>query len=187
MKVLIISGSPNKDGLTEACARAAELGTHEAGSEFTSVRLNDLNISNCHACNNGFGTCKGKNSCQVEDDFQELHKLVGEMDAYIVITPVYWGDMSESSKTFFDRLRRCEAYNKGKNDFEGKPVICIAAAGGSGNGTITCLSSMERLFTHMRAEKFDFISITKKTRNFKLETVRLSVEEMVSYLNKNPV
>lgn len=177
MKVMIITSSPNKDGLTEACGQAAKLGVEDGKGETVMVRLNDLKISNCHACDNGWGTCRNEHECQVLDDFQELHKRIGEMDAFIVITPVYWGEMSESSKAFFDRFRRCEAIAK-ENSIEGKPVISVAAAGGSGNGTLTCLASMDRLFSHVRAVKFDMIGITCKNRNYMLEAIRVAAREM---------
>ena len=178
MKVMIITCSPNKDGLTEACGQVAKLGVEEGMGEAVMVRLNDLKISKCHACGNGWGTCRNEHECQVSDDFQELHKRIGEMDAYVVVTPVYWGEMSESAKAFFDRFRRCEAVSKA-NNIEGKPVISVAAAGGSGNGTLTCLASMERLFSHVRAEKFDMIGITRKNRSHMLEAIQASAREMV--------
>jgi len=90
--------------------------------------------------------------------------------------------MSESAKAFTDRLRRCEAIKKQTTFFEEKPVISVAAAGGSGNGLTTCLTSMERLFTHLRAEKFDFIGVTQKNRRYKLNTIQEAVKEMVSVL-----
>jgi multimeric flavodoxin WrbA len=181
MKVMIITSSPNRDGLTEACGQAAKLGAEEAAGEAVMIRLNDLNISSCHACGNGWGTCRDGHECQVGDDFQKLHGLMREIDAYVVVTPVYWGEMSESAKAFFDRLRRCEAITKEKNSVEGKPVICVAAAGGSGNGTLTCLSSMERLVTHIKAERFDMIGITRKNRKYMLEAIKAAAREMVIY------
>ena len=66
-----------------------------------------------------------------------------------------------------------------KSIFNGKPIICVAAAGGSGNGLISCLASMERFVMHISGEKFDFITITRKTREFKLETIKNSCRAMV--------
>jgi hypothetical protein len=42
---------------------------------------------------------------------------------------------------------------------------------------------MERLAMHIKADRFDFISITKKTREFKLDTIKAGVKSMVNYLN----
>jgi multimeric flavodoxin WrbA len=180
LKVMIITCSPNKDGLTETCGGFARRGVEDARGEAQMVRLNDLDIAKCKACDNGWGTCQKEHRCQVEDDFQKLHESVGAMDAFIVITPVYWGDLSESAKAFFDRLRRCEAINQGKNKMEGKPVISVAAAGGTGRGTLTCLSSMERLWTHMRADISDLLGITRRNRDYMLDAIRSAARQMTA-------
>ncbi len=180
MKVMIITCSPNKEGLTETCGRVARQGVEDAKGEALMVRLNDLNIAKCQACDNGWGACLKEHRCQMDDDFQNLHESVGAMDAFIIITPVYWGDLSESAKAFFDRLRRCEATNQGKNKLEGKPVISVAAAGGSGRGTLTCLSSMERLWSHVRADIFDLLGITRRNRDYMLEAIRSAAKMMAA-------
>ena len=76
MNVLIISSSPNVDGLTTACARAAVQGIHLGGGETEEIRLNDLAVGMCRACDNGWGTCQKKHECQEVDDFQPLHAKV---------------------------------------------------------------------------------------------------------------
>jgi multimeric flavodoxin WrbA len=182
MKIMIITSSPNKEGLTAACGNAAETGAREAGAEVVRVSLNERNIGTCQACGNGWGPCLNNHECQVEDDFQKLHNQMGEMDAFVFVTPVYWGEMSESAKSFFDRLRRSEAWKKEKTFVEGKPVIAVAAAGGSGNGTISCLTQMERLLMHIKADRYDYISITKKTREFKLDSINAGVRGMINYI-----
>lgn len=182
MNVLILTSSPNVEGLTAACGNAAKAGVEKAGAVATLVNLNKFSIGNCHACGNGWGTCRAEHSCQVKDDFQELHASLEGYDAFIMVTPVYWGDMSESAKAFFDRVRRNEALKKDKTFFEGKPVIAIAAAGGSGNGLTSCLTSLERVFLHLRAVKFDLLGITQKNRGYKLDTIHEAAREMVTYL-----
>ncbi|HZK53061.1 MAG TPA: flavodoxin family protein [Desulfosporosinus sp.] len=183
MKVMIYTSSPNTDGLTAACGIAAKTGTIEGGAQVVMVNLNQLKIGSCQACDNGWGTCRNEHVCQVEDDFQALHTSMADIDAYVLVTPVYWGEMSESAKAFFDRVRRCEALKKEKSFFEGKPVIAVAAAGGTGNGLTTCLTSMERFIAHVKAEKFDLIGVTQKNRVYKLDTLQQAARVMVSLLN----
>lgn len=182
MKVMVITSSPNKDGLTAACGNAAAEGVMEAGAEVTVVDLNSLKVGICHSCGNGWGPCLKEHECQVKDEFQELHQSMKEFNAFIIVTPVYWGDLSESAKAFFDRLRRCEAW-KEETLLHQKPVVSVAAAGGSGNGIVSCLTSMERLLTHIKAEKFDFIGITRKNRKYKLDTIKQAAKEMVESIS----
>ncbi len=179
MNVIVFSSSPNKDGLTAACAAAAVEGVRQAGGQAEEVRLNDRQVGMCQACGNGWGACLDDHECQTEDDFQALHARVLQADAYVLVTPVYWGEMSESAKAFTDRLRRCEATRGGESGLFGKPVIAVAAAGGSGNGMITCLQSMERWIEHVQAHKFDLIPVNRWSREYKLVAIREAAQAMV--------
>ena len=180
MNVLVLSASPNTDGLTAACANAAIEGVQRGGSTATSIRLNDHDIGRCDACDDGWGTCRDAHWCQVEDDFQALHEQVRAADAYILVTPVYWGDLSEYAKAFTDRLRRCEATRREESALAGKPVICVAAAGGSGNGMISCLLNMERWIEHVHARKWDLLPVNRWSRDYKLEAIRAAAYAMVT-------
>lgn len=182
MKVMVITSSPNKDGLTAACGNAARFGAEAAGAKATMVNLNQLKIGNCQACDNGWGTCFDKHQCQVKDDFQRLHNSMDDFDGFIFVTPVYWGDISESAKAFFDRVRRCEAWRKEATYLQDKPFITVAAAGGSGNGAMTTLTNFEKLLVHVRADRFDFVSITKRSREYKLKTIIEASKAMVENL-----
>ncbi len=182
MKAAVFTSSPNKDGLTAACGKAAMQGIKEAGGTALHIDLNSLNIGRCSVCGNGWGTCFKEHSCQVIDDFQDTHSKIKDQDAYVIVSPVYWGEMSETAKAFFDRLRRCEAFKemmKGKSIMHKKPVIGVAAAGGSGNGTLSCLESMERFYKQMGADVFDLIGVTRKSRAYKMETIRAACKEMI--------
>lgn len=179
MHVIVLSASPNVDGLTAACARAAADGVQEAGGTVEEIRLNDLDIGLCQACGNGWGTCRDQHECQTLDDFQMVHHKVREADAVILVSPVYWGEMSEVAKAFTDRLRRCEASRREESALAGKPIIAVAAAGGSGGGMISCLASMERWIQHLRARTFDLIPVNRWSREYKLAAIRAAARTMV--------
>lgn len=173
-QVLIITASPNKDGLTAACGNMALEGCSEGGVDAMVVSLNDLDVGMCMACDRGWGPCRNEHYCKKEDDFQELHRNVGNVDALILITPVYWWEMSESMKTFIDRLRRCEAFNTTDSTLKGKPIINVAAAGGTGNGCIPCLYQMEKFTDQVKAVKFDFIHVIQRNKGYKLQAIKAS-------------
>jgi multimeric flavodoxin WrbA len=181
MNLIVIQTSPNDDGLTAACASAAAQGARQAGATVEEVKLNELKVGMCQACERGWGECMSKHECQVEDGFQALHQRILAADAIVMVTPVYWGEMSESAKALTDRLRRCEATRDreaGGSKLAGKPYIAVAAAGGSGNGTITCLGSMERWGQHVGARVFDLIAVNRWTREYKLDCIRAAAQEM---------
>jgi multimeric flavodoxin WrbA len=180
MDVVILSASPNTGGLTAACANAARAGIEAGGSTATEIRLNDRSIGACEACDNGWGTCQESHLCEVLDDFQATHARVNQADALVIVTPVYYGELSESAKAFMDRLRRCEATRQDESALAGKPIIAVAAAGSSGNGMITCLLSMERWIEHVRARKFDLLPVNRWSRDYKLVAIRAAAQAMVA-------
>jgi multimeric flavodoxin WrbA len=187
MNLIVIQSSPNDDGLTAACATAAAQGAQQAGATVEDVKLNASSVGMCQACDQGWGECISNHECQVEDGFQALHQRILAADALVIVTPVYWGEMSESAKALTDRLRRCEATRSkesGGSRLAGKPYIAVAAAGGSGNGTITCLGSMERWGQHVGARVFDLIGVNRWTREYKLECIRTAASTLVENFTK---
>ena len=184
LNVIVISASPNVDGLTAACASAAVEGARSAGASAEEVRLNDLQVAMCQACDDGWGPCRTEHTCQVEDDFQALHDRVLRADALVLVSPVYWHEMSEAAKAFTDRLRRCEAPRGAESGFSDKPIVAVAAAGGSGNGMITCLASMERWIQHTRARVYDLLPVNRWSRAYKLVAIRAAARAMVEAIER---
>ena len=109
-------------------------------------------------------------------------RLSALADAIVLVTPVYWGELSESAKAFTDRLRRCEASAGAESRLAGKPVIAVAAAGGTGGGMITCLASIERWIQHVRARTFDLIPVNRWSREYKLVAIQEAAQAMVAGL-----
>jgi multimeric flavodoxin WrbA len=173
MKVLVVISSPNSGGLTAACGEAARQGVVDGRSPARVINLNEYRLDRCEVCGDGWGPCFGQHTCRLEDDFASLQEMFRQAEGYVWVTPVYFGEPSESFSAFFDRLRRCEATKSGKvsSSLAGKPVICIAAAGGSGNGTLSCLMQMDRLARQLSAVSQDVIAVTQKTREYQLETI----------------
>ncbi|MBU0596306.1 flavodoxin family protein, partial [Candidatus Bipolaricaulota bacterium] len=180
MKVLVVTSSPNKDGLTAACGEAARQGVVDGRSPARVVNLNEFDIKRCAVCDNGWGTCRTKHRCQLSDDFGKVQDMFGEAEGFVWVTPVYFGEPSEAMKAFFDRLRRCEATKKDgeKTVVSGKPTVCVAAAGGSGNGAVQCLAEMERLVKRLGGEAADYIAITQRSREYQLETIHDALVSM---------
>lgn len=168
--ILVLWASPNEAGLTAACAHAAAKGMQDAGAACEMVQMNKLSIGSCHACGNGWGSCRNEHCCQVQDDFQALHAKCREAAALVVVTPVYWGGMAEVARNCFDRLRRCENEFLG-GTLAGKPMLAVAAAGGSGNGTLSCLTEFERLAGHLGMKLLDAIPVKRYTKQYQLDAI----------------
>lgn len=171
MKVLILSFSankvnedsfvPNKIGLTFSCVDLCKGELEQNGYEVEHICINKKNINKCMACSSrGWGMCLKEHRCVMNDDFNDVYNEMAKFDAYIFITPVYFWEMSESAKTFFDRLKRCDAFND-KSQIRGKKIVSIACAGGSGSGTEETLKSFDILNHFLKTEMFGRIPVTK--------------------------
>lgn len=187
MKVLIMSFSnnivnensfiPNKKGLTMSCVEVCESKLKELGYDYEHICMNKKQINKCYACGpRGWGKCLDNHECIQKDEFNSIYKQMDNYDVYIFITPVYFHEMSESAKTFFDRLKRCDSFND-DSKIKGKKIICIACAGGSGSGTEETLNSFDTLNYFLRTNMVGRIPITK----FSFNKQKLLIEESIMH------
>ena len=72
--------------------------------------------------------------------------------------------MTECMKAFFDRLRRCDAVKN--HDLAEKRCVLVACAGGTGRGTLECLTQLERGLTHMGMRAYDRIPVVRYNRDY---------------------
>jgi multimeric flavodoxin WrbA len=171
MKVLAIQSSPNRDGLTAATAENFLEGAASAGYATELIHLNDHVIKKCKACDGGWGQCRREGTCVLEDEFQSIREKIDGADALVFATPVYWWDISESGKTFLDRLRRCETHH-GFERYRDKKSVGIAAAGGSGNGAARALYLLEEYLKRLGFKAFDLVTITQTSKGHKLPMLK---------------
>ena len=179
MRVLAIQASANEDGLTYTLAQSALEGARSAGAAIELVHLNSMDVTSCRVCGDGWGRCHSEGLCIQEDDFQPLRDKVNAADALVFATPVYFHDISESARSFLDRLRRCEWPHEEKSLIKGKPVIGIAAAGGSGGGAVKALQSLENYTLWLRLRVFDLVPVTRFNREWRLEGLRAAGRALV--------
>ena len=177
MKCLAIQASPNLNGLTSSLAQAVLNGVKTEGGVTELIHLNKLDIKSCLACDNGWGQCREKNLCIQKDDFEALRKKITEADVIVFATPVYWHDLSESAKRFLDRLRRCEGFSFKK--FNGKKIIGIASAGGSGRGAARALYNLEDYLRRLGFEIFDLVTVTRFSKDHKFSMLEEAGKRLV--------
>ena len=186
MKVLILGFSnnivnedsfiPNKKGLTMSCVEVCENRLKELGNESDYICMNKKNINKCYACGpRGWGKCLETHICIQKDDFNDIYKQMNDYDAYIFVTPVYFHEMSESAKTFFDRLKRCDAFNE-ISKIHKKKIVCIACAGGSGSGTEETLKAFDTLSYFLKTNMVGRIPVTKNNFEEQKEKIKQSVQ-----------
>ena len=179
-KVAVVWSSPNTDGLTASAKDQFMRGLSNAGAQVPEIHLNRQSIEHCRACGDGWGTCNKQGTCVIRDDFAAVYQTLAEADGIVWISAVYWSDMTECFKAFFDRLRRCDTtYN---HFLAEKRCVLIACAGGTGRGALECLTQLERGLTHMGMRAYDRISVVRYNRDYILpalyEAGRIYVERL---------
>ena len=163
-KVAIVWSSPNTDGLTASAKNQIMKGLADAGVQAGEIHLNRKKLEHCRACGNGWGTCRTAGACVIKDDFAGICQTLAEADGIVWISAVYWSDMTECFKAFFDRLRRCDAVHN--HALAEKRCVLVACAGGTGRGTLDCLQQLEKGLTHMGMRAYDRISVVRYNRDY---------------------
>lgn len=180
-----MQGSPRKDGLTDSMAKEALSGAESAGAQTEMIHLCELELEACRACDeDGWGRCRRESLCVIEDDMEQLRDKMAGADGIVLSTPVYFGDVAEVVKSFFDRLRRCERAGPKDPRIEGRWVLAIGAAGGGGGGGPTCLVALERYFAHLGLPIFDQMIVTRRSRGYMLPAARQAGERLVQYIQE---
>ncbi len=170
MKLVVISGSRNADGQTARAASAFVRGAEAAGAQSEVFYLPKLDIQHCRQCeDSGWGLCIKEGRCVAQDDFSMLVAKIIDADAVAFATPVYWSDLSESLKSFLDRLRRICWHENGEKGLQGKRAVGICVAGGGGGGAPTCCVSLEKILHTCGMDMIDMIPARRQNLEMKLD------------------
>lgn len=100
MKVLLVNGSPNKNGCTFTALSevAAQLEKDGVGAEI--LHLGKQSINDCADC----GFCFKNGKCVFGDIVNETAARLGEFDGFVFGAPVYYAGPSARLLAFMDRL-----------------------------------------------------------------------------------
>jgi multimeric flavodoxin WrbA len=177
---IVITASPNSDGLTSKCGNTALEGIRSAGGVAKLIDLNEAKIQGCLVCGNGWGECRTEGVCVIGDALHEIKSEIENAQGVVLVTPVYWGQPSEIVKYFLDRVRRCEGLKRDGSSLRGQNFILIAAAGGSGNGTVSCLTDLELWCRHVGAVPVERIGVTRRTSESMMGVIRETGINLVS-------
>ena len=119
-KIVVITGSPRKNGnsfaMTDAFIKAAE----EKGHTVTRFDAAMMKLGGCHACETCYST---GTACTFDDDFYTSAPAILEADALVFTMPVYWYSIPSQIKAVIDRIYSLVV---GGKDIAGKECAVIA-------------------------------------------------------------
>lgn len=132
MKVLMINGSPNEHGCTyTALAELAET-LHRHGIETELVYLGKQPLAGCIACMKCFET----GHCFRPDVVRDLQDRLGEFDAIVLGSPVYYSNPTGQILSFAQRFFFCK-----ENELAGKlGAAVVSCRRGGASATFEALN-----------------------------------------------
>ena len=150
-KVVVLLGSPRKNGNSAILAAQIAKGAKSAGAKVETIYLQGLSIAPCRSCY----ACQKKKSrgCSIKDDMQALYPKLLAADAWVIASPVYWFTMSAQTKIFMDRCFALLAY--GKEAFAGKRIAVAMSYGDAdpfGSGCVNALRTFQDAFRYTGAK-----------------------------------
>lgn len=98
--ILILNGSPRKNGKTASLVNAFTEGAQISGNEVNNMYLDSLNIHGCLACE----ACQSGNGCVQSDDMDMVYEAFEWADVVVFASPMYWGNVTGQLKIVIDRL-----------------------------------------------------------------------------------
>jgi multimeric flavodoxin WrbA len=100
-KILILTGSPRKNGNSDMLADAFMKGAQEKGHTVNKIEVANLNVSGCNACDE----CWTKDEACIQcDDMTEIEPLLESADMLVLVSPLYFSGISAQLKAVIDRL-----------------------------------------------------------------------------------
>ena len=128
MKVLLINGSPHKEGCTYVALKEVEITLEKEGIETEIVWIENQPIGGCIAC----GTCRQTGKCVFDDVVNRIREKCEQADGFIFGSPVHYAAASGNMTAFMDRL----FYSAGST-FYMKTAACVLSARRAGT-TAAC-------------------------------------------------
>ncbi len=143
-KIIVLNGSPRKNGNTSALVKAFREGAESAGHSVTEFWLEGMNINGCRGCCAG-----GKNPespCVQKDDMEQIYPAYKEADVVVLASPLYYWTISGQLKCAFDRLFAVAECDPGYTNPRKESALLMAA---EGNGFEETVYWYDRLMGHI--------------------------------------
>lgn len=100
--IVVVIGSPRKNGNTDILASSFIKGAKDAGNNVDVISVIGSNVAGCIGCD----YCKrnDEHKCCQNDDMTDYYKRLANADVIVFATPIYFYNISSQLKAIIDRL-----------------------------------------------------------------------------------
>ncbi len=140
MKVLLVNGSPNKNGCTNTALEEVANTLNSEDIETEIYWIGNKPISGCIACRK----CADKGKCAIDDVVNVFIEKADSADGFIFGSPVHYAAAGGAITSFMDRSF-FSARMSGRNYFYLKPAACVVSARRA--GTVAAFDQLNKYFT----------------------------------------
>ncbi len=123
MKVLMVNGSPHKNGSTYTALTIIGEELKKYDIDYDIMWVGNKAISGCIACN----SCKTTGKCFIDDIVNEFMEKGKSCDGFVFGSPVYYASATGQITSFMDRL-----FMVGRQSMKYKPAVSIVCQRRSG-------------------------------------------------------
>lgn len=123
LNVLILNGSPRKNGNTSVAIRGMEEVFAQCGVKTETVQIGQLDIRGCIAC----GACFERGKCAFDDIVNELAPMFEAADGLVIASPVYYASANATLIACLDRLFYSTPFDKTMK--VGASLVCARRGG----------------------------------------------------------
>ncbi len=102
-EILIINGSPRKDGNTDILTDELLKSATEHGAAAEKIRLVKTKVKPCLEC----GGCDETGKCIIKDDGNELFDKIAEADYLVVGSPIFFYNITSITQAMVERSQAC--------------------------------------------------------------------------------
>ena len=120
MNILVLNGSPRKNGNTAAMVEAFKEGAESAGNAVTVMNVGRMKIAGCIACE--YCHTKGNGVCAQKDDMAEVTAELKKADMLVLAAPIYYFTMCGQLQCTIDRF-----YALGRMDNIKKTALLLSS------------------------------------------------------------
>lgn len=111
MKIVVLVGSPNKNGSTNLLVNEFKRGALECGHQVNVIDTTRVSIRPCLGC----VACGYNGPCVQKDDMESIKRQILDADMLVFATPLYYYGMSAQLKTVIDRFCAFNGTLQGKH------------------------------------------------------------------------